>query len=80
MKEIVSCENRLKSMIVLDKQDTPQKINKILKAELLFVLKNYFEICAEDLTLDIVVNSSGVYELSVLAKSRRIKIAHTFEK
>jgi len=78
MKEIESCENRLKSMIVLDKQEAPQKINRLLKAELLFLLRNYFDIVAEDLLLDIKVNEFGRYILDIHGECRSIKIAHVF--
>ena len=76
--EIESCENRLKTMIVIDKQEVPQKINKLLKSEILFLLRNYFDISAEDLVLDININEMGRYELSVKAESRNIKFAHLF--
>ena len=78
MRVVESCESRLKSMIVMDKQETPQKINKILKSELIYVLRNYFEICAEDLSLDISVMNTGKYEISIRAESKNIKIAHVF--
>ena len=80
MKEMVNCENRLKNMLVLDKQEAPQKIDRLLKSELLFVFKNYFDICAEDLLLDISIDANGKYLISVNAESRNIKIAHLFSK
>ena len=67
-------------MIVLDKQETPQKINRLIKAEMLFLLRNYFDICAEDLSLDIVVNEYGRYILDIKGEARNIKIAHIFSK
>ena len=79
MKKIKKCEERLKDIIILDKQETPKKINRLLKSELLFLLKNYFEICAEDLSLDISITDSGKYYLKVEAESRNIKIAHIFD-
>ena len=80
MKKIEKCEDRLKSMIVLDKQETPQKINRLLKSELLYLLKNYFDICAEDLILDIGLTESGKYLIKIEAESRNIKVAHLFSK
>ena len=38
------CENRLKNMLIKDKQDNPQKVTGVLKSEILYVLKNYMEI------------------------------------
>lgn len=78
MNKLESCEDRLRSIIVLDKQETPQKINKILKAEVLYLLKNYFDICAEDLMLNISVNEYGKYTINIVGECRNMKIAHTF--
>ena len=75
---VISCENRLKSMIVLDKQEAPQKINRFLKAELLYLLKNYFDITAEDLVLDIAISDTGKYLLNIKGECCNIKIAHVF--
>ena len=80
MRSIENCEERLKSIVVLDKQEAPQKINRLLKSELLYLLKNYFEICAEDLNLDITINQNGKYEINIFAISRNMKIAHIFNK
>jgi len=78
MKELITCEDRLRSMIVLDKQETPQKINRLLKSEILFLLKNYFDICAEDVLLDVSVDDRGKYIINFQAESRTIKVAHVF--
>ena len=78
MKEIEKCENRLKSIIVLDKQEVPKKLDKLIKAELLYLLRNYFDICAEDLDLNISVNDFGKYVVEVRGECRSMKIAHVF--
>jgi hypothetical protein len=65
-------------MIVMDKQETPQRINRLIKAEILYLLKNYFDISAEDLTLDISVNDFGKYMLEIRGECRNMKIAHVF--
>ena len=76
MLEVENCENRLKSMIIMDKQDTPKKINKLLKSEILFVLKNYFDITAEDLNIDIDVNEFGKFNIKINAEARSMEVAH----
>lgn len=75
MREIVACEDRLKSMMLIDKSEAPQKINKVLKAEMIYLLKNYFDISAEDIEVDLGVAQSGEYILSITAKSRFLKVA-----
>ena len=78
MREIVDLENRLKNMIALDKKEEPEKIIKVLKAEVVNLLKNYFEITSEDVETSILVNSDGKYDLQINAVSNTIKIANTF--
>lgn len=78
MREIVGLENRLKNMIALDKKEEPEKIIKVLKAEVVNLLKNYFEITSEDVETSILVNSDGKYDLQINAISNKIKIANTF--
>lgn len=75
---IQTCEDRLKAMVILDKQEIPQNINKVIKSEILYVLKNYFEISSEDLIVDLYLNESGKYELNLKLESRFIKRARTF--
>ena len=78
MKNLTKCEDRLKAMVIFDKQDVPQRITKVIKAEVLFLLRNYFEICAEDLSVDIIINNSGKYELQIYAESRHVKNVQVF--
>lgn len=78
--ELVSCEQRLKMMIASDKQGTSQKINKLLKSELLYVLKNYFDITSDDISLNIGIDEFGKYDINLCAKARSLKIAHVFNK
>ena len=76
MRNITTCEERLKSMMVMDRSENPQKINKVLKAEILYLLNNYFDINSENLELDLGLDNNGEYILSITAKSRFLKIAH----
>jgi hypothetical protein len=65
---------------MLDKQETPQKINRLLKSEILYLLKNYFEICSEDLSVDINIDDCGKYLLNINGLCRNIKVAHLFSE
>ena len=75
MRQVACCEDRLKSMMLIDKSEAPQKINKVLKAEILYLLKNYFDITAEDIDLDLGIAETGEYILDITAKSRFLKVA-----
>ncbi len=76
MREISCCEDRLKSMMIIDKSETPQKINRVLKAEFLYLLRNYFDITADDIDVDLGIDKNGEYVLAITAKSRFIKVAN----
>ena len=76
--ELLSCENRLRAMIISDKQNTPQRINKVLKSEIIFVLKNYFDTTSEDVDVDIQIDEFGKYNIFINAEARGIKVARVF--
>ena len=75
---IWNLENRLKNIIVADKKENPEKIERLLKSEIMNVLKNYFDITSEDVSLSILINDDGKYDLQINAISSFLKIAHTF--
>lgn len=78
MRDLVNLENRLKNIIVADKKENPEKIERLLKSEIMNVLKNYFDITSEDVSLSILINDDGKYDLQINAISSFLKIAHTF--
>ena len=78
MRDLANLENRLKNIIVADKKENPGKIERLLKSEIMNVLKNYFDITSEDVSLSILINDDGKYDLQINAISSFLKIAHTF--
>ncbi len=66
-------EGRLRNMLIRDRQDNPQKINRILKSEILYVLKNYFDLKDYDLDIDVSLGNNGYYHLSIQADCHNIK-------
>lgn len=68
---IVACENRLKNVLVMDKNISGNMLN-VLKSEVLYVLKNYMEIAANDLNVDICIDEFGFYDIKIDAKVRRL--------
>ena len=65
-------------MSIMDKKEVPQRVNKILKAELLYVLKNFFDISSEDICLEISVDKNRRYVLDVHMTSKNIKSIRSF--
>ena len=78
MRDLANLENRIKNIIVADKKENPEKIERLLKSEIMNVLKNYFDITSEDVSLSILINDDGKYDLQINAISSFLKIAHTF--
>ena len=67
------CETRLRNLMIKDKGDTTSRINNVLRAEIMYVLKNYFELQDYDMDIDILINSRGYYEVLIKAECRNIK-------
>ena len=79
MRDVLICENRLRDMLIVDKRENPSKIERLLKAEMFYLLRNYFEFNAEDLTIEIAVNETGKFEFDISGIATSIKKIHTFE-
>jgi hypothetical protein len=67
-------------MSLIDKAETPQKISKVLKAEILYLLNNYFDLTADSIDLELVVGHTGEYILSVSARSKFLKVANVITR
>ena len=78
MRDKTNLENRLKNIKKKKKKENPEKIERLLKSEIMNVLKNYFDITSEDVSLSILINDDGKYDLQINAISSFLKIAHTF--
>ena len=79
MNSLIKCENRLKNIIVSDKRENPCRIEKILKSELINIVKNYFEICSDEVDLSILIRDDGRYSIQLNVLSRSIKFANSFD-
>ena len=76
MKEF--CESRLKNFAIQDKTENLYKLKKLIKSEILYVLKNYFDVSADTIDVELSVNGDNQYDISVLAKANVIKIVRLF--
>lgn len=79
MNNLALNEERLKNLIVLDRSENPNKILKLLKSEVLNVLRNYFDINFDDLGISIIINKKGEYDLQINAISKKFLIADILE-
>lgn len=77
MNELIKMD-RLKNIISSDRQENPLKIEKLLKAEILNLLKNYFDISQDDLSLSILINKDGRYDIQINFVSNKCIIANVF--
>ena len=79
MNNVTICENRLKNIILADKQENPARIERVVRAELMQVLRNYFVVNADDIDFNISITNDGYYDICLIAKSRNIKFANSFD-
>lgn len=78
MNKSLAVDERMRNIIVSDKHENLEKIERILKAECLNTLRSYFEISSDDLNVNIMINENGKYDLQINAISRSIKFAKSF--
>lgn len=78
MMDLVNDNSRLKSLIASDRKENPVKIEKLLKSELVNVMRNYFEISMDDVNLSILINKDGWYDIQLNVLSQTLCIANTF--
>lgn len=72
-KDIALYENRLKNILVADKEENPMKVINVLRCDLLTTLKNYMEITNEELEVSITVDEFGFYVFNAYSRVRRLK-------
>lgn len=78
MKDLVNDNSRLKNLIASDRKENPVKIEKLLKSELVNVMRNYFEISMDNVDLSILINKDGWYDIQLNVLSQTLSIANTF--
>ena len=79
MRDITICNDRLKNIIVSDRVEKPMRIERILKSEILCVMRNYFEITGDDIDLSILIREDGRYDIQINILSRKIKMVNSFD-
>lgn len=73
MKDIVHYEMRLNEMIVKDIKESAFGLDKLVKSEMMSILKNYFIVSSDDVNIEINATSSGKYNLTMNAKISGVK-------
>ncbi len=66
--------NRLKKVLISDKHFNPERIKEVIKSDILYILKNYTDVEADNLKFEINVAPDGGYEILVNASCKRLKI------
>jgi len=66
-------EDRIKNVLVKDKEETPNKVINILKSEIMNILKNYMEISSPDIDICLNLDKNGHYCLEIYATIKRLK-------
>ena len=64
-------EDRLRNVLVIDK-GVNASLNSVIKSDILYILKNYMEITAENLNIEIAADGQGSYDVYINAKVRRL--------
>lgn len=65
-------EDRLSEIVVGDKRDNIFGLDKLLKSEILNVMRNYFIVTSDDVCIDIWAEG-GIYKFNLQANVRGVK-------
>ena len=57
---------RLQSVLISDKQFSPQKLEKVLRSDIYGLLSNYCTMSPEDLSVRVEVQNDGTYKFLIL--------------
>ena len=69
-----SVYNKVEEVLFIDKLKSPQKIGDILSGEILYILKQYFEVNDNSYTSNIFVEKDGEMNISFSFKATRVLI------
>jgi septum formation topological specificity factor MinE len=65
---------RLKKVLISDKHFNPERIEEVMKSDILTILQNYTDVDGENLNFLIEVNTEGGYNIKVDANCTRLKV------
>lgn len=65
---------RVKNVLLSDKYTNPERLNEVIKSDIVSVLQNYMEISGEDVKLNFTLTDDGSYQLRLSASCRRLKL------
>ena len=69
-----SAEQRLKNVLISDKQFCPDRVQKVLKSDAYNMLYNYCDLQPENLQVKLEVLKDGSYSFVIKAQANRLKI------
>lgn len=72
MIENINLKNRLNNMIMSDNNKSLTGLDKLIKSEIVNVLKNYFNLSTDDVGVEFVANCQD-YILNITAKVKGVK-------
>ena len=73
-ERVQSDEERLKNVLISDKQFSPEKVKKVLKSDIYSLLSNYCNLLPENLSVGVDILEDGSYKFCIVATSDRLKI------
>ena len=69
-----SAEERLKNVLISDKQFCPDRVEKVLRSDSYCLLSNYCDISPNNLDVSVEVLKDGSYCFRIQAVANRLKI------
>ncbi len=64
---------RLKKVLLSDKINMPNGLMRLVKKDVMSLLKNYFEFDDNNLVINVISNKEGLYDISIHSTAEKIK-------
>lgn len=71
---VESDEERLKNVLISDKQFSPERLKKVMRSDVYAMLSNYCEITPKDFDINVDLQNDGTYKIGIIATCNRLKI------
>lgn len=71
---VESDEDRLKNVLISDKQFSPERLQKVMRSDVYAMLSNYCVLSPQDFSVAVEVQKDGTYKIDICAVCNRLKI------
>ncbi len=72
--------NRLKKVLVCDKNELSPTVSNIIKSDTINLLENYMAVERDSVFVNFTINADGKYEFCITGRANRVKSLGIYDK